>query len=171
MKRYFFVCLSLIFGGMPLAGLCTDPTGMDAVRLMEEGKTEEAVRVFESLAEDGDDRVMVQLGIIYYEGTEVEQDYEKAMDWWLKAFEKENPDAFVNLGVMHRDGNGVPKNKKIAYCIFLTTHMCGLGSQSTQYRSNGCLRNIMGELSLDEIKDCLSNYTVGYIMAYLEYFK
>ena len=145
-----------------------EKTGMDAFRLMQQGNTEEAIQIFESLSEKGDTKAMVQLGLYYYEGTGVKQDYPKAMDWWLKAFTNQNADAFVNLGVMHRDGHAVPKNKKIAYCVFLTTHMCGLGSQSTQHRSNSCLRRIMEELSKDDIKDCLSNYTLGYITAYLE---
>jgi len=143
-------------------------TGQDAVSLMEQGKTKEAISIFEELAAKGDDKSMVQLGIFYYEGTVVQQDYGKAMDWWLKAFASQNADAFVNLGVMHRDGHGVPQNKKIAYCVFLTAHMSGLGSESTQYRSNSCLRRITGELTRDDIKDCLSNYTLAYITAYLE---
>jgi hypothetical protein len=142
--------------------------GMDAVRLMEQGKTQEAIRVFEMLAGKGDTKAMVQLGLYYYEGSGVKQDYTRAMNWWLKALSNENADAFVNLGVMHRDGHGVPQNKKIAYCVFLATHMCGLGSASTQYRANSCLRRMIAELSKDDIKDCLSNYTVRYVTAYLE---
>ena len=141
---------------------------MDAFGLMQQGKAKEAIQIFESLAAKGDSKAMVQLGLYYYEGTGVEQDYPKAMDWWLQAFTNQNADAFTNLGVMHRDGHGVPKNKKIAYCVFLTTHMCSLGSQSTQLRSNSCLRRLIEELSKDDIKDCLSNYTLGYITAYLE---
>jgi hypothetical protein len=145
-----------------------EKTGMNAVKLMEQGKSEEAIQIFESLAAKGDTKAMVQLGLYYYEGIGVKQDYPKAMDWWLMAFTNQNADAFVNLGVMHRDGQGVPENKKIAYCVFLTTHMCGLGSESTQYRSNSNLRRIMEELSKDDIKDCLSNYTLAYVTAYLE---
>jgi len=169
MKHYLYILLlSLMLLGIPFAGLCAGKTGMDAARLMQQGKTKEALSIFEDLAAKGDDKSMVQLGIYYYEGTGVKENYNKAMDWWLKAFAKQNADAFVNLGVMHRDGHGVPKNKKIAYCVFMTTHMCGLGSQSTQYRSNSCLRRIMEVLSREDIKDCLSNYTLAYITAYLE---
>jgi TPR repeat protein len=169
MKNYLYILLlSLMLLGVPFAGLCADKTGMDALKLMQQGKTKEALSIFEDLATKGDDKSMVQLGIYYYEGTGVKQNYSKAMDWWLKAFAKQNADAFVNLGVMHRDGQGVPKNKKIAYCVFLTTHMTGLGSQSTQSRSNSCLRRLIAELSIEDVKDCLSNYTLAYITAYLE---
>lgn len=169
MKHHLsFSLIALVLAGITTTSLGAEKTGKDAVALMDQGKTEEALHIFEELAAKGDDKAMVQLGIYYYEGTAVGQDYAKAMDWWMKAFANQNADAFVNLGVMHRDGHGAPKNKKIAYCVFLTTHMCGLGSESTQYRSNSCLRRIMEELSQDDIKDCLSNYTLDYITAYLQ---
>ncbi len=145
-----------------------EKTGMHAVRLMDQGKSKEAIQILENLAAKGESKSMVQLGLYYYEGTGVEQSYPQAMDWWLQAFTNQNADAFTNLGVMHRDGLGVPKNHKIAYCVFLTTHMCGLGSQSTQLRANRGLRRAIHELSNEEIKDCLSNYTLGYVTAYLE---
>lgn len=147
---------------------CEELAGIDAIRLMQAGKASEAIMALEKLAASGDVKAMVQLGLYYYDGTGVKQDYQKAMECFIQAFAKNNADAFVNLGVMHRDGHAVPKNKKIAYCVFLTTHMCGLGTESTQFRSNNCLRRIAEELSKDDIKDCLSNYTLGYITAYIE---
>ena len=169
MKNFFCIySIVLLLINLPIVALCAEKTGMDAVKLMEEGKVDKAIQIFEGLASKGDTRAMIQLGIYYHQGTEVKQDYTKAMDWYLKALEKNNADAFVNIGVMHRDGQAVPKNKKIAYCVFLTTHMCGMGTQNTQIRSNSCLRRIMSELSKDDIKDCLSNYTLGYIKAYIE---
>jgi hypothetical protein len=160
--------IALLVASLAASAIGEEKTGMAAVRLMEQGKTQEALLILETLAEKDDAKAMVQLGLYYYEGNSVKQDYAKAMDWWLKAFSNENADAFVNLGVMHRDGHGVPQNKKIAYCVFLATHMCGLGSESTQHRANSCLRRMIAELSKADIKDCLSNYTVRYVTAYLE---
>ncbi len=166
--RSVFLIVAVAMSMVPLTALCEDQTGEAACRLMETGQVEEGLKIFEQLAATGDDQAMVQLGIYYYQGEGVERDYAKAMDWFIGAVTNHNADAFVNLGVMHRDGNSVPKNKKIAYCVFLTTHMCGLGSQSTQGRSNSCLRRIIEELSNEEVKDCLSNYTLEYVMAYIE---
>lgn len=169
MKRYFQACCIVVAVVLfPVACLGPKRTGVDAAKLMEQGKTAEAFQVLEGLAAEGDDKAMLQLGIYYHQGTVVKQDYAKAMDWFLRAVSQQNADAFVNLGVMHRDGQAVPPNKKIAFCVFLTTHMHGLGSSSTQQRSNSCLRRLLEELSKDDIKDCLSNYTLGYIKAYLE---
>ena len=139
--------------------------GLEALRKADY-KT--AMIEFSGLADKGDTKAMTQVGLFYYEGKGVKQDYSRAMDWFLKAFSNQNADAFLNIGVMYRDGQGVKANKKIAYCIFLTTHMCSLGSESTQIRANSCLRRIMDELPKEEIKDCLSNYTLSYMTAYIE---
>ncbi|HBC85413.1 MAG TPA: hypothetical protein DCZ94_00510 [Lentisphaeria bacterium] len=162
------ILMMLFLSIAPLKGAVEEPSGQDAAALMQQGKTKEAIAIFEKLAAKGDSKAMVEVGLCYYEGRGVKQDYPAAMDWFLKAFSSQNADAFVNLGVMHRDGQGVPENKKIAYCVFLTTHMCGLGSESTQARSNSCLRRLVEKLTKEEIKDCLSNYTVPYVMAYME---
>ena len=144
-------------------------SGQQAMQLLEQGKADEAVAAFEKLTGEGDTRAMVQLGMMYYRGSGVKQDYVKAMDWWMTGFSNQNADAFSNIGVLHRDGQGgAPKNKKMAYCIFLTIHMCGMGSESTQMRANSCLRRLIDELSNDEIKDVLSNYTLGYMDAYIK---
>ncbi|MBN1864420.1 MAG: sel1 repeat family protein [Victivallales bacterium] len=163
----FFVLVSLVF---PLSSFAqdNDRAGMEAMSLMGKGKTAEAMKIFEDLAAKGEAKAMVQIGICHYEGIGAEKDFTKAMDWFLKAFEKEDADAFVNLGVMHLKGQSVPVNKKIAYCIFLMTHMCGLGSESTQMRSNRLLRGLVEELSVEDIKDCLSNYTLNYMTGYLK---
>ena len=160
--------IALVVTCTPVAGLCAGNTLIDAANLMDQGQTAEALQLFEKLAAEGDDRAMVLLGVYYHQGDKVQQDYDKAMDWFLRAFARQNAAAFVYLGAMHYEGHGVPQNKKIAYCVFLTTHMGGLGSQTTQLRSNRYLRRILNELSREDVKDCLSHYTLGYIRAYLD---
>ncbi len=160
--------IALVVTCTPVAGLCAGNTLIDAANLMDQGQTAEALQLFEKLAAEGDDRAMVLLGVYYYQGDKVQQDYDKAMDWFLRAFARQNAAAFVYLGAMHYEGHGVPQNKKIAYCVFLTTHMGGLGSQTTQLRSNRYLRRILNELSQEDVKDCLSHYTRGCIRAYLD---
>ena len=160
--RALLLAASILTSGIVFAGV---DEGLEALKNADY-KT--AMKEFSSLAEKGDTKAMTQVGLFYYEGKGVKQDYPKAMDWFLKAFSNQNADAFVNIGVMCRDGQGVKANKKMAYCIFLTTHMCSLGSESTQIRANSCLRRIMDELPKEEIKDCLSNYTLPYMTAYIE---
>ena len=169
MKHYVWVgLLALVVTSIPAASFSAGNTLRDAVDMMDQGHTVEAIELCEKLAANGDDRAMVQLGLYYHQGDKVQQDYDKAMDWFLRAFARQNAAAFVYLGAMHYEGHGVPQNKKIAYGVFLTTHMGGLGSQATQLRSNRYLRRILNELSREDVKDCLSHYTLGYISAYLD---
>ena len=169
MKPYVLTWLLVVVTACtPVTGPSAGKSVMDAARMMDQGETTEAIQLLEQLAAQGDDRAMVQVGLHYDQGAFVKQDYAKSMDWYLRAFALQNADAFVCLGRMHYHGHGVPQNKKIAYGVFLTTHMCGMGSQSTQYVSNRYLRRLLKGLSRDDIKDCLSNYTPGYITTYLE---
>jgi hypothetical protein len=158
----FFFLFSILLTGTAGANV------QDAIKAMNEGRYEKAMEELSKLANAGDDRAAVQMGVFFYEGKVIKQDYDKAMHWFLMAFKRQNADAFVNIGVMHRDGHGVPVNKKIAYTIFLTTHMSGLGSQDTQGRANSCLARLAEELSKEDIKDCLVNFTIPYVMAYIE---
>ena len=101
-----FVCMIMMACAVGLSSCASagkSVTGEEAVRLMDEGRVDEAISALEKLAAKGEDRAMVQLGCYYYEGTGVKQDYSKSMDWFLQAFAKHNADAFVNLGVMHRE--------------------------------------------------------------------
>jgi len=166
--RYTLALIPLLLLALTHTSHGQDEVERQAQQLMDEGKTKEGIHLFERLATEGDDRSMVQLGAYYFEGKVIPQDYVKAMDWWLKALTKNNADAFVNLGVMHRYGKGAPANKKIAYCIFLTTYMNGLGNESTQQRAGENLRRMIRRISKKDIKDCLSNYTLPYLQAYLE---
>lgn len=137
-----------------------------AISAENAGDHQKAIDIFSQLAEKGDAKAMIHIGNKYYAGDGVDVDYVKSMDWWLKAFEAENGDAPGNIGVLYRDGKGVIKNRKIAYTLFLFTHMAGLGTDSTQTRVNAHLRREMSELSPSEIEEALC-YTMEYVFAYV----
>jgi TPR repeat protein len=117
---------------------------------------------WESFAKKGDLKSMISLGVMYHTGDGVETNYQKAMDWYLQAYEKKDGDALNNIGVLFRDGLGVPKNEKIAYTLFLTVHMEGLGTEATQYRAGRNLSRLAGVLKQEEIHEVLS-YTWQYV--------
>jgi hypothetical protein len=78
---------------------------------------------------------MVSIGLMYHQGQGFKQDCAKAMDWYVNAFKKGSGDAYCNIGVMYRDGLGVPTNNQIAYALFYLVYMRGLGSDETQIRN------------------------------------
>ncbi len=117
---------------------------------------------WEALAKKGEVKAMISLGVMYHTGDGVKEDYTKAMDWYLQAYAKNDGDALNNIGVLFRDGLGVPKNEKIAYLLFLGVHMEGLGTEATQYRAGRSLGKLAESLKQDDIYEALS-YTWNYV--------
>ena len=75
------------------------------------GKWRESVDWYRKAAEQGDARAMRALGMAYYEGERVEQDYGKAAEWSKKAAELGDFAAQRNLGYLYLKGKGVKKDK------------------------------------------------------------
>ena len=61
-------------------------------------------------AEHGDSNAQCKLGWMYSNGDEVEQNYEEAAKWFLRAAGQGNADAQHILGRMYRNGQGVEKD-------------------------------------------------------------
>ena len=161
--------MRMIFGALLVITslCCVGLAGVqDGLTAMDRGDYAEAYKQFLPLAEKGDSKAQITIGLMYHQGQGFKQDYSKAMDWYIRAFTNMNGDAFSNIGVMYRDGLGVPKNKKMAYCLFLITHVCSRGSDSTQSRANSCLRRIIPEMTKPDLVECF-NYTMEYIQAYV----
>jgi TPR repeat protein len=55
------------------------------------------------LAREGDISAQFDLGLMYYKGQGVEQDYSQAMKWFKLAAEHGIPEAQFNLGIMYSD--------------------------------------------------------------------
>jgi len=139
----------------------------EALDAQRRGDYVAARKEFEALAEKGDDKAMVDLGVMYHTGEGVKQDYAKAMDWYLKALKKKNGDAYSNIGVMYRDGLGVETNRPIAYALFFIVHMRGLGSDSTQIRAGRNLDKTVKLMKEAEIEETLK-MTEKYILTFVE---
>ena len=52
-------------------------------------------------------KAQFNLGLMYYNGRGVRQDYTKAVQWYRKAAEQGDAKAQSNLGVMYDNGQGV----------------------------------------------------------------
>lgn len=66
-----------------------------------------AIRVWTPLAEQGDASAQSYLGLIYYKGTGVLQNYAEAVQWFRLAAEQGNAGAQTYLGVMYYYGESV----------------------------------------------------------------
>jgi TPR repeat protein len=148
--------------------LCQSQAGVqEAVAAQKRGDFETARREYQALAAKGDDKAMIDLGVMYHTGAGVKQDYSLAMDWYLKAFKKGNGDGYSNIGVMYRDGLGVETNRPIAYALFFIVHMRGLGSDSTQIRAGRNLDKTVKLMKQAEIEETLK-MTEKYVLTFVE---
>ena len=69
-------------------------------------------------AEQGEPTAQDNLGVMYYNGQGVCQDYEKARQWFEKAAKQGLAAAQFNLGTMYDNGYGVQQNLTIAKELF-----------------------------------------------------
>ncbi|CAK0767743.1 Sel1 repeat family protein [Gammaproteobacteria bacterium] len=84
----------------------------------QQGNYMTAFRFWNHLAKQGDALSQYNLGVMFYEGYGVPQDYADAAKWFRKAAAQGNSDAQRNLGVMYYEGNGVPKDNVRAHMWF-----------------------------------------------------
>ena len=68
--------------------------------------------ISQKAAEEGNVIAQYNLGLRYYLGDDVPQDYGKAVEWWQKAAQQDYADAQFNLGLMYQHGMGVPQIRK-----------------------------------------------------------
>ena len=69
---------------------------------------------WQPLAEQGDTDAQFNLGLLYYNGRGVPQNYAKAREWFEKAATHGHARAQVNLGLLYANGQGVPQDYKTA---------------------------------------------------------
>jgi TPR repeat protein len=81
-----------------------------ALAAAEQGDYVTALRLWRSLAEQGDADAQYNLGVMYSNGDGVPRDYAEAMKWQRKAAEQGNGNAQFNLGFMYDLGRGMPQS-------------------------------------------------------------
>jgi TPR repeat protein len=62
---------------------------------------EQAIAWLKKSAENGYAKAQNELGNIYYEGSDIHQDYKQAQYWWYKSAEQGNNEAQANLGCLY----------------------------------------------------------------------
>ena len=72
----------------------------------------------QAAAETGNVMAQNELGLIYFLGDWVDQDFKIAMEWFEKAANQGDPDASNNIGIMHLNGQGTEKSYIQAYAWF-----------------------------------------------------
>lgn len=80
----------------------------------DNGKYEEAMRLWDKQAKKGKARAQNKLGDMYRKGRGVDRNYERASQWYRLAARQGHTESQFNLGALYRAGKGVKKDPKQA---------------------------------------------------------
>ena len=88
----------------------------DAIKAYNDDDFKKAMSLFKPEAEAGNDIAQFYVGKLFYIGNDdILRSYEDAGYWFKKSIEKNNVEAYVHLGWMYMEGEGVLKNPKKAF--------------------------------------------------------
>jgi len=77
---------------------------------MDTDTKKEVFAMFQAFADRGNATSMINLGVLYYNGQGVAQDYLKAREWFEKAADKGDGNAMYNLGLLYAKGQGMAQD-------------------------------------------------------------
>lgn len=79
---------------------------------------DEILVLLEQSAGMGNSMAPLLLGDKYYDGDDVQQSFQKALEWYLKAGESGNPSGFILAGMMYEEGEGVEQDYAKAFDLY-----------------------------------------------------
>ena len=105
----FFATLTLLIW---IAQAADFATGVDAY---QKGDYATAMKEWLAVAEAGGAAAQFNVGLLYYDGKGVPQDYDQAAKWFNRAADQDYTKAQMNLGEMYYVGEGVKRDYVQAY--------------------------------------------------------
>lgn len=106
--------LALTLLGMGAFGDSRAASYQEAVRAYEQGQYKAAATALQPLAEAGDAKAQVRLGLMYREGRGVGRDPVSAFQWLLRAARGGRADAQYLVGTMYQRGEGTQRDTEAA---------------------------------------------------------
>lgn len=98
-----------------------DDSDNDTSNEIENNDTYSLIELLQLFASSNEPFSLLKLGNLYYNGTEVKQDYKKAREYFELAAQQHNPQAMYKLGMIYMNGYGVERDYSIAKNYFLTS--------------------------------------------------
>ena len=114
----------------------------------EQGDGPRRIAVFKGLAERGDGMAAQQVGLMYLNGQQVDKNINEAYRWFYAAWSLSEMEGLNALGVMNRDGLGVPVNLPLAQSAFYLAK-AGARSQPAFDRALNNLDRLGNQISPD----------------------
>ncbi|NKB37469.1 MAG: hypothetical protein GKR93_09920 [Gammaproteobacteria bacterium] len=127
-----------------------------ARELLDSGDYDSAYNSYYDLANAGDASAQYQLGLLYYQGLGIRQNYNEASYWYKEAGKKGNADAQYSLGNMYLMGEGVSQND--AEAILWYEKAADQGHVAAAHNVSNLKRvTSAGSSSTEEIESALEN--------------
>jgi TPR repeat protein len=142
--RVVYVALLMLVAvaGAAIAG----PLG-DAEAANDRGDYATALRLFRSLAEQGDADAQYRLGHMYFVGQGIPQDYAETLKWYRRAADQGLSLAQFALGLIYYMGQAVPEDKVLAHKWF------NLSAAQGQTQAAFLQNNLASRMTPAEIAD------------------
>ncbi len=120
----------------------------DGVVAYSMGEYQTAYNTMRSLAETADHGyAQYYLGMMYLNGQGVEQSFEDAGTWFLKAAQHGIPQAQHKLGLLYFNGQGLPRDFERAYAWY------SVGTAHKHAKSTEALAEAKSKLSAEELRE------------------
>ena len=87
----------------------------DAKEAYDRGDFQTALRLFRSVADQGNTVAQQRVGLMYESGQSVQRDYAEAVKWYRRAADQSSASAQWLLASMYEVGSGVPQDYVQAY--------------------------------------------------------
>jgi uncharacterized protein len=129
----------------------------DAVAAQKAGDHATALRLFRSLADEGDGASQHALGSMYLMGRGVPQSDAEALKWYRRAADQRVPEAQALLGMFYMDGRAVPKDYVLAHMwlslALASAKRLGDGFKATAEKAASELRDVEKLMTQSQIAD------------------
>lgn len=117
--------------------------------LKEKGDGPGRGSIYMGMAKRGDGKAAQQVGLIYLNGQQVEKNIPAAYRWFYAAWSLSDMDGLNAMGVMLRDGLGVPVNLTIAQSAFYLAKAAARNQAAFDLASNN-VSKLTGQITDDE---------------------
>ena len=147
--------LIILGAALVLAPLSAEATVSKASLSVAPKAKKDSVAIMKEKADKGDAVAQNQMGVWYYVGKKVKQDYKVALDWWAKSAKQNNPDAIGNMAMCYQLGNGIKKDSVMAMTLYKSAIKKGNESIIPQHEQ--IVKNTKSLFSARLLMDCYQN--------------
>lgn len=147
MKKLFSIIISLM-----MANACLTAQASVTSHNMSRNDVKDSIKSITDKAKQGNAAAQNTLGLWYYTGKNVKQDYRTALTWWSKSAEQENADATGNMALCFQLGHGTKKDSVTA--IKLYKKAIKKGNKSIIPQHEAIVRNTGSAFSSRLLYDC-----------------